>query len=70
VKRALRVDPDRSRRRQANGDRWAMELVEAPGGDQDVPGFTMLTVNADTHPVMCQYHRPEDEKRMTPDAAR
>jgi hypothetical protein len=47
-----------------------MELVEAPGGDQDVPGFTMLTVNADTHPVMCQYHRPEDEKRMTPDAAR
>ena len=24
----------------------------------------MLTVNADTHPVMCRYHRPGDEKRM------
>jgi putative SOS response-associated peptidase YedK len=26
--------------------------------------FTMLTINADTHPVMCRYQRPDDEKRM------
>ena len=25
--------------------------------------FTMLTVNADKHPVMRQFHRAEDEKR-------
>jgi putative SOS response-associated peptidase YedK len=26
--------------------------------------FTMLTVNADDHPFMRNYHKPEDEKRM------
>lgn len=26
--------------------------------------FTMLTVNADGHPVMSRFHKPEDEKRM------
>lgn len=26
--------------------------------------FTMLTINADAHQVMCNYHRPDDEKRM------
>ncbi len=26
--------------------------------------FSMLTVNADGHPVMTRFHRPEDEKRM------
>jgi putative SOS response-associated peptidase YedK len=26
--------------------------------------FTMLTINADTHPLMRNFHRPEDEKRM------
>ena len=26
--------------------------------------FTMLTINADDHPFMRQYHKPEDEKRM------
>lgn len=26
--------------------------------------FTMLTVNADDHPFMKEYHRPEKEKRM------
>lgn len=25
---------------------------------------TMLTINSDTHPVTCNYHRPGDEKRM------
>ena len=24
----------------------------------------LLTINADTHLVMCNYHRPDDEKRM------
>lgn len=36
----------------------------SPGSGEDVHSFTMLTINADTHPVMCQYHRPGDEKRM------
>jgi putative SOS response-associated peptidase YedK len=26
--------------------------------------FTMLTINADSHDLMCQFHKPEDEKRM------
>lgn len=26
--------------------------------------FTMLTINADTHPLMRRFHRPADEKRM------
>lgn len=26
--------------------------------------FTMLTINADDHPFMRQYHKPDDEKRM------
>ena len=26
--------------------------------------FAMLTVNADGHPLMQRFHRPEDEKRM------
>ena len=30
----------------------------------EVLSFTMLTINADTHPVMCNYHRPDDVKRM------
>jgi putative SOS response-associated peptidase YedK len=29
-----------------------------------VDSFTMLTVNADTHPLMQQFHKPTDEKRM------
>jgi putative SOS response-associated peptidase YedK len=28
-----------------------------------ITSFTMLTINADTHPVMKQFHKPEDEKR-------
>lgn len=26
--------------------------------------FTMLTINADGHDLMCQFHKPADEKRM------
>jgi putative SOS response-associated peptidase YedK len=29
-----------------------------------VHSFTMLTINADKHPFMCQFHKPTDEKRM------
>jgi putative SOS response-associated peptidase YedK len=31
---------------------------------REVFSFAMLTVNADGHPVMQRFHRPEDEKRM------
>lgn len=36
------------------------------GGPDDRPllSFTMLTINADDHPLMKRFHRPEDEKRM------
>jgi putative SOS response-associated peptidase YedK len=29
-----------------------------------INSFTMLTINADDHPLMRNFHRPEDEKRM------
>lgn len=31
---------------------------------RELLSFAMLTVNADGHPVMQRFHRPEDEKRM------
>lgn len=36
------------------------------GGPDDLPllSFTMLTINADNHPLMQRFHRSEDEKRM------
>jgi putative SOS response-associated peptidase YedK len=36
------------------------------GGPDNLPllSFTMLTINADNHPLMRRFHRPEDEKRM------
>jgi putative SOS response-associated peptidase YedK len=36
----------------------------APGSDEEVHSFTMVTINADDHPFMRNFHRPEDEKRM------
>jgi putative SOS response-associated peptidase YedK len=30
----------------------------------EIHSFTMLTINADSHPVMNQFHKPTDEKRM------
>lgn len=35
----------------------------APDG-HTLLSFTMLTINADGHPVMQRFHKPEDEKRM------
>jgi putative SOS response-associated peptidase YedK len=40
---------------------WAVWL--SPTGEI-VRSMSMLTVNADDHPLMKQLHRPEDEKRM------
>ena len=39
-------------------DRW-----KEPVTGQLVVSFSMLTVNANEHPVMCQFHKPGDEKR-------
>lgn len=39
-------------------DRWT-----SPEGEL-IYSYTMLTINASDHPVMNQFHRPEDEKRM------
>jgi putative SOS response-associated peptidase YedK len=35
-----------------------------PQNGQELFSFAMLTVNADGHPVMQRFHKPEDEKRM------
>ena len=35
----------------------------APNGESTC-SFTMLTINADEHPLMRQFHKPGDEKRM------
>lgn len=36
---------------------------KSPAGEV-LHSFTMLTVNADMHPLMNQFHKPHDEKRM------
>lgn len=36
---------------------------KSPKGDV-LHSFTMLTINADQHPLMNQFHKPTDEKRM------
>lgn len=36
---------------------------KSPTGD-DIHSFTMLTVNADSHELMKNYHKPGEEKRM------
>lgn len=35
-----------------------------PVTSEDLHSFTMLTINADDHPFMRNYHKPQDEKRM------
>ena len=39
-------------------ERWTQ-----PDSGNRVVSFSMLTVNADGHPVMSQFHKPGDEKR-------
>jgi putative SOS response-associated peptidase YedK len=36
---------------------------KSPKGDV-LHSYTMLTINADQHPLMRQFHKPTDEKRM------
>ena len=36
---------------------------KSPKGEL-VHSYTMLTINADGHDLMCQFHKPTDEKRM------
>lgn len=36
---------------------------KAPNGGR-VMSYTLLTINADAHPLMRQFHKPTDEKRM------
>lgn len=38
-------------------------MVEVAQGDV-LHSYTMLTINADEHPLMKQFHKPTDEKRM------
>ena len=48
-----------------DGERFTVaalyEIVEI--GEQIIRSMTMLTINADNHPFMSQFHKPEDEKR-------
>lgn len=40
------------------------EAWKNPATGQDMFSFAMLTVNADGHPIMQRFHKPDDEKRM------
>lgn len=62
---------------QGKAQRWKIELASGdpfgiaclweqtvhPETRQPLVSFSMLTVNADDHPVMNQFHKPVDEKR-------
>jgi putative SOS response-associated peptidase YedK len=51
----------------ATGEPFALaclwERWKDPQTAAEVVSFSMLTINADTHPVMQQFHKPGDEKR-------
>jgi len=47
-------------------ERW----VDKARGDEVIESFTLLTINADHHPVMGRFHRPGDEKRSLVPIAR
>lgn len=61
--------PEKPYRRGFHGrmaNRW---VLPGSGQHRDPEGeliysYTMLTINADDHSFMRQYHKPEDEKRM------
>ena len=38
--------------------------VEPPPKGEVIHSYTMLTINADDHPLMRLFHKPTDEKRM------
>jgi len=51
---------------QANGEPMGIAGLWSAwrGPEGEVLSFTMLTVNADAHPLMREFHKPEDEKRI------
>lgn len=53
--------------RQANGEPMAIASIwdtwTEPESGELITSFSMLTINADKHPVMNLFHKPEDEKR-------
>lgn len=50
--------------RIARADGYPMGIAGLWSQWNDTLSFTMLTVNADEHPLMRVFHKPEDEKRM------
>lgn len=57
----------RTRIRQANDEPMAIASIwdtwTDPNSGELVVSFSMLTINADSHPIMKRFHKPEDEKR-------
>ncbi|MBU3624001.1 SOS response-associated peptidase [Polynucleobacter sp. AP-Latsch-80-C2] len=53
--------------RQANTEPMAIASIwdtwTEPDTGELIVSFSMLTINADEHPVMKRFHKPEDEKR-------
>ena len=44
---------------------WVLQDYGQPGPAGELThSFTMLTINADSHPLMRHFHKPDDEKRM------
>lgn len=44
---------------------WEYKTISQPGQKPNgLYSFSMLTINADTHPLMRQFHKPGEEKRM------
>ena len=53
--------------KQANGEPMAIASIwdtwTEPASGELIVSFSMLTINADGHPLMKRFHKPEDEKR-------
>jgi len=53
--------------RQANGEPMGIASIwdtwTEPETEELIVTFSMLTINADEHPIMNRFHKPEDEKR-------
>ena len=53
--------------RQANGEPMGIASIwdtwTEPETGELIVSFSMLTINADEHPVMNRFHKPKDEKR-------
>jgi len=57
----------RTRIRQSDGQPMAIASIwdtwTEPESGEVIASFSMLTINADSHPVMSRLHKPDDEKR-------